>query len=110
MLCYSQEGLCASLTTLPSEALQTEALKLFKVMWEWSPVCGMLVPKLSLQSLAPPQHRRTAWLQSAPGVVIGRESPTGFPLWLPLRQEHNPAATQEVVALGLSEMPAKALL
>lgn len=37
MLCYSQEGLCASLTTLPSEALQTEALKLFKVMWEWSP-------------------------------------------------------------------------
>ncbi|EDL02635.1 mCG5814, isoform CRA_b, partial [Mus musculus] len=30
MLCYSQEGLCASLTTLPSEALQTEALKLFK--------------------------------------------------------------------------------
>lgn len=37
MLCYSREGLCASLTTLPSEALQTEALKLFKVMWEWSP-------------------------------------------------------------------------
>ncbi|XP_031211692.1 pleckstrin homology domain-containing family H member 1 isoform X1 [Mastomys coucha] len=30
MLCYSREGLCASLTTLPSEALQTEALKLFK--------------------------------------------------------------------------------
>lgn len=37
MLCYSREGLCASLTTLPSEALQTEALKLFKVMWEWNP-------------------------------------------------------------------------
>lgn len=37
MLCYSREGLCASLTTLPSEALQTEALKLFKVLWEWSP-------------------------------------------------------------------------
>ncbi|XP_049626252.1 pleckstrin homology domain-containing family H member 1 [Suncus etruscus] len=30
MLCYSKEGLLASLTTLPSEALQTEALKLFK--------------------------------------------------------------------------------
>lgn len=53
MLCYSQEGLCASLTTLPSEALQTEALKLFKVMWEWSPGCGMWVPMLSLQSWIP---------------------------------------------------------
>lgn len=31
MLCYSKDGLHASLTTLPSEALQTEALKLFKV-------------------------------------------------------------------------------
>ncbi|CAO2586736.1 Pleckstrin homology domain-containing family H member 1, partial [Lemmus lemmus] len=30
MLCYSRDGLCTSLTTLPSEALQTEALKLFK--------------------------------------------------------------------------------
>ncbi|XP_006873113.1 PREDICTED: pleckstrin homology domain-containing family H member 1 [Chrysochloris asiatica] len=30
MLCYSKDGLCASLTTLPSEALQMEALKLFK--------------------------------------------------------------------------------
>uniref|UniRef100_G1QIV6 Pleckstrin homology, MyTH4 and FERM domain containing H1 n=1 Tax=Nomascus leucogenys TaxID=61853 RepID=G1QIV6_NOMLE len=30
MLCYSKDGLYASLTTLPSEALQTEALKLFK--------------------------------------------------------------------------------
>uniref|UniRef100_A0A8C0HIG4 Pleckstrin homology, MyTH4 and FERM domain containing H1 n=1 Tax=Buteo japonicus TaxID=224669 RepID=A0A8C0HIG4_9AVES len=30
MLCYSKDGLHASLTTLPSEALQTEALKLFK--------------------------------------------------------------------------------
>ncbi|KAM7156159.1 pleckstrin homology domain-containing family H member 1 isoform 1-T2 [Molossus nigricans] len=29
-LCYSQAGLHTSLTTLPSEALQTEALKLFK--------------------------------------------------------------------------------
>lgn len=37
MLCYSRDGLCTSLTTLPSEALQTEALKLFKVTWEWSP-------------------------------------------------------------------------
>lgn len=33
MLCYSQDGLHASLTSLPSEALQTEALKLFKVKW-----------------------------------------------------------------------------
>ncbi|XP_068873731.1 pleckstrin homology domain-containing family H member 1 isoform X2 [Aphelocoma coerulescens] len=30
MLCYSKDGLHTSLTTLPSEALQTEALKLFK--------------------------------------------------------------------------------
>ncbi|KAM9068039.1 pleckstrin homology domain-containing family H member 1 isoform 2-T3 [Sarcophilus harrisii] len=30
MLCYSKDGLCTPLTTLPSEALQTEALKLFK--------------------------------------------------------------------------------
>ncbi|KAM8808100.1 LOW QUALITY PROTEIN: pleckstrin homology domain-containing family H member 1 [Eudromia elegans] len=30
MLCYSKGGLHTSLTTLPSEALQTEALKLFK--------------------------------------------------------------------------------
>ncbi|XP_004584517.2 pleckstrin homology domain-containing family H member 1 [Ochotona princeps] len=29
-LCYTRHGLAASLTTLPSEALQTEALKLFK--------------------------------------------------------------------------------
>lgn len=43
MLCYSKDGLYASLTTLPSEALQTEALKLFKVRgsraqatdWQW---------------------------------------------------------------------------
>uniref|UniRef100_A0A8C9L1H7 Pleckstrin homology, MyTH4 and FERM domain containing H1 n=1 Tax=Pavo cristatus TaxID=9049 RepID=A0A8C9L1H7_PAVCR len=32
MLCYSKDGLHMSLTTLPSEALQTEALKLFKVL------------------------------------------------------------------------------
>ncbi|XP_053553811.1 pleckstrin homology domain-containing family H member 1 [Bombina bombina] len=31
MLCYSKDGLHSSLTTLPSEALQTEALKLFKL-------------------------------------------------------------------------------
>ncbi|XP_062432688.1 pleckstrin homology domain-containing family H member 1 [Rhea pennata] len=30
VLCYSKDGLHTSLTTLPSEALQTEALKLFK--------------------------------------------------------------------------------
>ncbi|KAB0397410.1 hypothetical protein E2I00_008683, partial [Balaenoptera physalus] len=30
MLCYSKDGLYTSLTTLPSEALQTEAVKLFK--------------------------------------------------------------------------------
>nr|XP_033807347.1 pleckstrin homology domain-containing family H member 1 isoform X2 [Geotrypetes seraphini] len=30
VLCYSKDGLQSSLTTLPSEALQTEALKLFK--------------------------------------------------------------------------------
>ena len=38
MLCYSKDGLYTSLTTLPSEALQTEALKLFKVKPERSPV------------------------------------------------------------------------
>ena len=37
MLCYSKDGLYTSLTTLPSEALQTEAVKLFKVKWELSP-------------------------------------------------------------------------
>lgn len=37
MLCYSKDGLYTSLTTLPSEALQTEALKLFKVKREWNP-------------------------------------------------------------------------
>lgn len=31
MLCFSKEGLCSPLTTLPSQALQTEAIKLFKV-------------------------------------------------------------------------------
>ncbi|XP_043930047.1 pleckstrin homology domain-containing family H member 1-like [Protopterus annectens] len=30
VLCYSKDGILSSLTTLPSEALQTEALKLFK--------------------------------------------------------------------------------
>lgn len=30
-LCHSKEGLISPLTTLPSEALQTEAIKLFKV-------------------------------------------------------------------------------
>ena len=66
MLCYSQEGLCASLTTLPSEALQTEALKLFKVMWEWSPGCGMWVPMLSLQSLIPLTAQEN-WVTGAKG-------------------------------------------
>lgn len=37
MLCYTTDGLYTSLTTLPSEALQTEAVKLFKVKWEPSP-------------------------------------------------------------------------
>ena len=31
MLCHSKEGILSPLTTLPSEALQTEAIKLFKV-------------------------------------------------------------------------------
>lgn len=31
MLCFSKEGLSSPLTTLPSQALQTEAIKLFKV-------------------------------------------------------------------------------
>lgn len=54
MLCYSKDGLYTSLTTLPSEALQTEALKLFKVKWEQSagpPTgggCPCHVPRLSL--------------------------------------------------------------
>ena len=30
-LCHSKEGIISPLTTLPSEALQTEAIKLFKV-------------------------------------------------------------------------------
>lgn len=31
MLCFSKEALSSPLTTLPSQALQTEAVKLFKV-------------------------------------------------------------------------------
>lgn len=30
-LCHSKEGIASPLTTLPSEALRTEAIKLFKV-------------------------------------------------------------------------------
>lgn len=68
MLCYSQEGLCASLTTLPSEALQTEALKLFKVMWEWSLV--IWVPKLSLAQLDPiTAQENSAYRMAQPKVV-----------------------------------------
>ncbi|XP_012869186.1 PREDICTED: pleckstrin homology domain-containing family H member 1 [Dipodomys ordii] len=44
MLCYSRDGLCTSLTTLPSEALQTEALKLFKSPW------GFLLPSCLLRN------------------------------------------------------------
>lgn len=33
MLCFSKEGLSSPLTTLPSQALQTEAIKLFKVRY-----------------------------------------------------------------------------
>lgn len=33
MLCHSKEGIVSPLTTLPSEALQTEAIKLFKVQF-----------------------------------------------------------------------------
>lgn len=58
MLCYSRDGLCTSLTTLPSEALQTEALKLFKVMWEWSPgqldIGAHMCPGSAWPSLSPP--------------------------------------------------------
>lgn len=32
MLCFSKEALSTPLTTLPSQALQTEAIKLFKVV------------------------------------------------------------------------------
>lgn len=32
MLCFSKEALSTPLTTLPSQALQTEAIKLFKVI------------------------------------------------------------------------------
>lgn len=43
MLCYSKDGLHMSLTTLPSEALQTEALKLFKVKGHYifQPFCSV---------------------------------------------------------------------
>lgn len=59
MLCYSKDGLHTSLTTLPSEALQTEALKLFKVKWEGSPgppTGGRLnhVPRLCPPPFCPP--------------------------------------------------------
>lgn len=45
VLCFSKEGLRSPLTTLPSEALQTEALKLFKV-------CTSLFPPLDTLSLS----------------------------------------------------------
>lgn len=54
MLCYSRDGLCASLTTLPSEALQTEALKLFKVTTDWSPGLCLLVPTRAQALLGTP--------------------------------------------------------
>lgn len=45
VLCFSKEGLRSPLTTLPSEALQTEALKLFKV-------CTSLFPPLDTLSFS----------------------------------------------------------
>lgn len=52
MLCYSKDGLYTSLTTLPSEALQTEALKLFKVKRE--------------QSAGPPTGAPSQWARLSP--------------------------------------------
>ncbi|GCB83345.1 hypothetical protein scyTo_0023758 [Scyliorhinus torazame] len=40
VLCSSKDGLPNALTTLPSEALQTEALKLFKVKTDVLPLIG----------------------------------------------------------------------
>ncbi|XP_057414063.1 pleckstrin homology domain-containing family H member 2 isoform X3 [Balaenoptera acutorostrata] len=43
-LCHSKEGLISPLTTLPSEALQTEAIKLFKG-WQLLALCvGLFLP------------------------------------------------------------------
>ncbi|KAB1266915.1 Pleckstrin homology domain-containing family H member 2 [Camelus dromedarius] len=43
-LCHSKEGIISSLTTLPSEALQTEAIKLFKG-WQLLALCvGLFLP------------------------------------------------------------------
>lgn len=43
MLCFSKEALSTPLTTLPSQALQTEAIKLFKVITlQYSSVCFVL--------------------------------------------------------------------
>lgn len=53
MLCYSKDGLYTSLTTLPSEALQTEALKLFKVKREWNPGHQQVVPSPCARSSLP---------------------------------------------------------
>lgn len=63
VLCFSKEGLRYPLTTLPSEALQTEALKLFKVnafvcvfsYFLKSPLCFFLLDSHSqkLKSLCP---------------------------------------------------------
>ncbi|ELK14747.1 Pleckstrin like proteiny domain-containing family H member 2 [Pteropus alecto] len=43
-LCHSKEGIISPLTTLPSEALQTEAIKLFKA-WQLLALCvGLFLP------------------------------------------------------------------
>ena len=51
MLCFSKEALSSPLTTLPSQALQTEAVKLFKVN-TWIHRCTALIEVLSRNLLA----------------------------------------------------------
>lgn len=67
------------------------------------------VLRLCLAQLEPIPAQETYVIMGWPkGCGEEEKSPTGTPLWLPLWQECNPSAGQEE-ALGLWEMPAKAL-
>lgn len=54
-LCYSPAGLHTALTTLPSEALQTEALKLYKVKWRGARSYQLVVGTLPCAQALPTQ-------------------------------------------------------
>lgn len=90
MLCYSKDGLYTSLTTLPSEALQTEALKLFKVKWERSPgpLAGGTLAMCPGSAWSSSAHCGDTWVEGTQAVrgkptegseEEGKENPTASP-------------------------------